>query len=617
MTKGLPVTSSALRAVYTAFALSWRLKFPFALSHLMFNILLAAVFAPLMTLTVTVALKFSGQPALADFDIALFLLSPIGFVAGLVLTGLALVLFVLDIAFMMAVSLRDRTTGAHGLMDGVALVLPRAPAVLTLALHLSLRLLVMCLPFLLVAAVIYSRWLTTYDINYYLAEHPPEFIIAVLMIGCVLAAMTALVVWQLSGWALSLPLVLFSGRSAPQSLRESRSLMRGTQLRFLLKIGVWLGVSAAIIVGPLGAAAVLMQVLLGWLNVGLQGLAAFLLISTAVWAALNLFITAVTSGALAVLLMARAGWPDSHAVTVTGKRGSALRWIAVGATAVAAVGGFELADVVAVDRQQPVAVIAHRGAAGARPENTMAAITKAIEVGSDWVEIDVQETADGAVVVMHDSDFMKVAANPTKIWDATLQDLAEIDIGSWFDPKYSAERTALLSEVLVAAKDKSGVVIELKYYGHDEQLEESVIEIVEAADMVDQVKIMSLKYDAVQKMRRLRPEWDIGLLASASLGRMWELEADFLAVNSAAASHKLVRETRAAGKEIYVWTINDPLSMSGMISLGVDGMITDEPELARQVLDQRRELGVLEKIVLGLAGRIGLDLEGLVNGDDA
>ncbi len=149
----------------------------------------------------------------------------------------------------------------------------------------------------------------------------------------------------------------------------------------------------------------------------------------------------------------------------------------------------------------------------------------------------------------------------------------------------------------------------MKYYGFDKQLEQRVVDIVEAEDMVDQVKIMSLKYAAVEKMRSLRPDWDIGLLASASLGQMWELDADFLAVNSATTSHRLVRESRAAGKEVYVWTVNDPLSMSAMISLGVDGLITDEPELARQVLSERRALNGTERLILGLAGQIGLDLE--------
>ena len=209
---------------------------------------------------------------------------------------------------------------------------------------------------------------------------------------------------------------------------------------------------------------------------------------------------------------------------------------------------------------------------------------------------------------MHDSVFVKVAGNPWKFWDATLADLEAIDIGSWFDPAFAAERTATLEQVLLAAKDKSGVVIELKYYGHDEDLEQRVIDIVEATDMVDQVKIMSLKTDAVAKMRKLRPEWNVGLLASASLGNMWDLDVDFLAVNSATMSRQLVRGSHDVGKEVYVWTVNDALSVSGMLSFGVDGLITDEPALARQVLADRKTLSGVERLVLGLAGRIGLDV---------
>jgi len=90
-----------------------------------------------------------------------------------------------------------------------------------------------------------------------------------------------------------------------------------------------------------------------------------------------------------------------------------------------------------IDADSDVAIIGHRGAAGSRPENTMAAVERAIADGADWVEVDVQETADGEVVVVHDSDFMKAAGISLKDWDATLQNLAGIDIGSRFDAVYA------------------------------------------------------------------------------------------------------------------------------------------------------------------------------------
>ena len=162
--------------------------------------------------------------------------------------------------------------------------------------------------------------------------------------------------------------------------------------------------------------------------------------------------------------------------------------------------------------EDDVTITAHRGASAAAPENTMAAVERALEDGADWVEIDVQETADGEVVVFHDSDFMKLAGNDLKIWDATMADLEKIDVGSWFDERFKDERVPTLAEVLAACKGRAGVNIELKYYGHDEQLEQRVAEIVEAEEMADQVVLMSLKLDAVKKMKAASPGLASGIV---------------------------------------------------------------------------------------------------------
>lgn len=601
--------------VLSHYGQAWRLRVPFIKSHLVFNVLLAAVFTPMMAGTVYLALKLSGKPALADFDIAYFLLSPVGFVAGLLLAGMALVLLTLNLSFMMAVALRDRVGKSRGLWDGIDLVMPRLPAVLGLAVQIALRLLVLALPFLAISGLAFWYWLSAYDINYYLSTHPPEFKRAVVVIGLTLAVMAGVLLWRSLGWVLSLPLVLFEAMAPRAALAESKLLMGGRKVEFALQILTWTVIGALVSVLFLGVAAFGLQIGLDLLSHNLRITAVFLLISVSCWAVLNLLLTSWTTGALALTFLDAAQWPDQKAERkALAPRGLLVTVLAVAVGSVG-LGGAGIMELARVDQTRPVAVIAHRGAAGARPENTMASITKAIEDQADWVEIDVQETADGAVVVMHDSDFMKLAENPIKIWDATLADLEEIDIGSWFDPAYSEERVSLLRDVLLAAKDKAGVIIELKYYGHDQQLEKRVVEIVEETGMVDQVQLMSLKYDAVQKMHSLRPEWSVGLLASAALGNMWTLDADFLAVNSATVSLNLVKSAQAVGKPVYVWTVNDALSMSGMLSLGVDGLITDEPALARQVLEERKTLSRLERVILGMAGRIGLNVQGLSDAD--
>ncbi|TCL09404.1 glycerophosphoryl diester phosphodiesterase [Shimia isoporae] len=600
--------SAAFQDVKESFATGWRLRWPFVAANIVFNILLAAVFAPMMALTVRAALAFSGRPALADFDIAFFLLSPAGAIGGVLLVAMALVLGVMNIAFMMATARHEHHHGQVGLWEGASLVLPQMPSVLSLAVRLTLHVIFLSLPFLAVAGFIASQWLSEFDINYYLTHRPPIFRQSVVVIGGVLGLWVVLLAWRLLGWTLSLPLVIFAGTQPSDALRESRARMQGRRIGFLFRILVWFGVSAAIFIVVMGIVTLVADVALVLIPQSMRALVVVLVLIGALYTAVNVLISAITTGAMSVLIVAEADWPRNR---VPPRQIPRKVLIAVSLSAVL-FGGFGvvgLAGLAPVDDGQPVEVIAHRGAAGAKPENTMAAINEAVRVGSDWVEIDVQETADGMVAVMHDSDFMKQAGNPLRIWDATQEDLAKIDIGSWFDPVYADQRTPLLADVLRAAKDQSGVVIELKYYGHDEMLEQRVIDIVEAEGMVNQVKVMSLKYDAVEKMRKLRPEWDIGLLASASLGNMWDLDADFLAVNSATASYRLVRESQAVDKKVYVWTVNDPLAMSGMISLGVDGLITDEPELARKVIEERRELSGPERLILGLAGRVGLDLE--------
>jgi glycerophosphoryl diester phosphodiesterase len=187
-------------------------------------------------------------------------------------------------------------------------------------------------------------------------------------------------------------------------------------------------------------------------------------------------------------------------------------------------------------------------------------------------------------VVVHDSDFMKLAKNDLKVWDGTLAQIQAIDIGSWFSSDFSDERVPLLKDVLKAAKGKAKVVIELKYYGHDQHLEQRVIDIVEEMDMVNDTAIMSLKYERIQKVRKLRPDWTIGLLSAQVLGNMNAIDTDFLAVNASMAKPAFIRTSQEAGKKVFVWTVNDKMSMFKLMSLGVDGIITDEPALARRVI---------------------------------
>jgi glycerophosphoryl diester phosphodiesterase len=333
------------------------------------------------------------------------------------------------------------------------------------------------------------------------------------------------------------------------------------------------------------------------------------------WGLANAVVSALANGALGALLdrlYREATGAASEIAQPAARRplaGGALpASLLFGGAAVALAGGLYLGGNLAerVSAERDVEIIAHRGAAGARPENTMAAVEQALADHADWVEIDVQETADGEVVVAHDSDFMKLAGVDLKVWDTTMADLAEINIGSWFDPAYAGERTPTLREVLHAAKGRGKILIELKYYGHDVALESRVAEIVEETGMSADVGVMSLKIPGVRKMHALRPDWPHGILAATAVGDLSALDADFLAVNTGQVSLDLIRRTHAQGRKLYVWTVDDPVTMVRMISMGVDGLITNEPALARQVMEARNRLSAPERLLLWASDRFRL-----------
>ena len=258
-----------------------------------------------------------------------------------------------------------------------------------------------------------------------------------------------------------------------------------------------------------------------------------------------------------------------------------------------------------VDPGQDTAIIAHRGASMDAPENTLAAIEEAIRQRADWVEIDVQETREGGIVVIHDRDLMKVAGVPMNVRDATFAELRSVDIGSWFDARFSGERVATLAEVLELCKGRVKLIVELKYYGGEDRFEERVIEIIESHNMQADIALMSLNYQGVETLKSLRPDWNVGLLSSVVLGDLAQLDVDFLAVNGRLATRGFIKSAHDRHHKVLVWTINDPVEISAMMSKGVDGIITDRPGLVKSIRGQRADLEAHELLIIRFASLLG------------
>lgn len=599
-----------LQDTISSYRAALRLWLPLFSAHLFVRLLSAALLVPLIGAILAVAISFSDQAALTDQDIARFLLTPAGALGAMIVGAFVLVAAVFDVTFMTAVFRSGERSVRRAVHAATAFLIAALPRLLLFAGEFLLRVLLLSAPFLVAAAIPAALLLREFDINYYLATRPPSFTLVV-GFGAVMAGLLALILLErFSAWALALHYTVFDRLAAPEAFRKSRAKMTGHRKDLVARLLVWAVIRflcAAVLLSVFGFLLAETPQLFG------ASMRWFFFVTgllIAVWFALNTWINALANGALADLLndefdRSLEARPTRAEVAVS--RGKAVTTVLPAVLVVVALLSLNLGGIAAnqVGGVGPIEVIGHRGAAEDRPENTMAAIVKAVEDGADWVEIDVQESAEGEVIVVHDSDFMKAAGVPTKVWDVTAAELAEIDIGSWFDPAYAAERTPTLRDALAAVKDRSELLIELKYYGHDVDLENRVIDLVEEAGMQDQIATMSLKYPAVQKMRALRPDWRTGVLAATSVGDLTALEGDFLAVSSASVSQRLISQAALAGKDVYVWTVNDPVQMSRMISLGVSGLITDAPARARQVIAYQEELDTVERVMLRIGDLIG------------
>ena len=602
--------SPFIRQITGSLGAAWR---PLVATDLLYKLLAFVILTPLLAGLFHFLLAIAGQSVLTDVDIALFFAGPFGWLCAIILGAVGLSIVALEQASLLAILAARHRGQQLGMLDSLRFAAGHAADVLKVTAKMIGWTLLSLVPFLLIAGAVYFGLLGEYDINFYLKERPTEFQVAV-GIGGVLVLILAVILFRLySGWFLALPLILFEQTPPAQGLQASQQLVSGQRRPILIWLVTWvicvliLNLVLVALVGLAGR--FLIPTTVGSLLMLATRVGLMLFILSASSLILNLFATIACAGLIFhgyLRLHSAASTAIEASPLEVEQRGKPL--LTPSRLATVGIVGFLLAALIgyvslerSLNLETETQVMAHRGASKAAPENTMAAFQAAIDEGADWIELDVQESADGKVVVIHDSDLMKLSRNPLKVWDAKQDDLAGIDIGSWLDPKFNAERVPLLSDVLQLCKDKVGVIIELKYYGHDEQLEQRVVDVVEAAGMADQVMIMSLKPEGVAKTKALRPDWKCGVLLSVYAGNLKEIKADFLAVNANFASRNFVKRAHAAGKEVFVWTVDDPAMMSQMMNRGVDGLLTNVPAVAKQVIHERESLSPAERLLVEVA----------------
>lgn len=234
---------------------------------------------------------------------------------------------------------------------------------------------------------------------------------------------------------------------------------------------------------------------------------------------------------------------------------------------------------------------AHRGASYEAPENTLAAFLLAGELGADGIEFDVQLSKDGEVVVIHDFTLDKTTDGQGLVRDKTLGELKELDAGSWFDPAFAGLRIPTLPEVLEAVGRRLLLNIELKTDGwRDKGLAAAVVRAIEENQLLDRVIVSSFNPLALRLVKQLNPWIPTGLLhapdSSPLLRRPWIrhlIRVEALHPHYSLADTRYVRQAKRQGYRVHVWTVDDPADMWQLMRRGVDAIITNRPDLLRQV----------------------------------
>ncbi len=269
-------------------------------------------------------------------------------------------------------------------------------------------------------------------------------------------------------------------------------------------------------------------------------------------------------------------------------------------------------------------IFGHRGASAYAPENTLAAFDRAFELGADGIELDVTLTKDGIPIVIHDDTVNRTSDGQGRVSEMTLSEIQRLDAGKWFDAKYRGERIPTLAQALTSIPAGKFVNIELKTLAlrpwpanatrlsrlefakisaqmllrmwEPPHLEQAVVRVIKETKSADHVIISSFNPIALYRVMKLNPSLPRGLLYFKELpiflGRGWLrvlARPQALHPRNTTITEKFARWAHARGYRINTWTVDDADETRRLVALGVNGIITNKPDVLRDVMNSFRD----------------------------
>jgi len=596
---------------YSEFAIILRAAWPLLVFEATVAIAAVVLLEPLLVLLVERVVSLGGDPFVGNTALVSFVLSPGGMVALATAATSSILVNIIELGGVSLVLWDARVQLPVRQLEIWRSLVRRLPVLLTISACGFAAALLLAAPVAAIGFAARHWFLSSGDLYFYISTRPPEFLRAVAVIGVAAAIAVCTGVYVLLRFGLVVPICLLRPLGVGQALHLALQATAGRPRALMLRL---LGVGASLIVLWWMTLSVLARLLLWvfarsttdatshWSSIGLAVIVTVALPALAAITRTGVVWVFVADRAADEALPARPeSRPTPNALERLGLVGLVLLCTAI--LAAALVEAFWVSDV--ADPAHIVAITAHRAGSTRAPENTLAALQNAIAEGADVVEVDAQETADGEVVLLHDTDLRRVAGVARSIWDLQYAALQGLDVGSWFSPAFKAERIPTLRAFAAASRGRVRLNVELKNNGHGEDLAARVVNILRETGTADQAAISSLDIELLRQVRRIAPQIKLGLILAAGVGNFRGVDANFFALSRRLATPAVIGQLHAIGREVHVWTLNDKPAIGQAMLDGADNIITSDPVLAAKMRSWFRGLSEPERALLRVGRFLG------------
>lgn len=243
-------------------------------------------------------------------------------------------------------------------------------------------------------------------------------------------------------------------------------------------------------------------------------------------------------------------------------------------------------------------ITCHRGYSAVAPENTLPAFQAAIDFGADCVELDVQMTKDGVIMISHDPSLKRCTGVDRRICDMTYEEVRALDAGSFFSSEFAGTKIPTLQEALDLCKGKIRLNIEIKDNEKTPELETETARLIRENDMVEEACVTALNYHSLEKIKAADSDIRTGYILAVGIGNYYDLpDADFFSVETTFISASMVSSIHLLGKTVSAWTVDRMDDVSTLRNKQVDDLITGDPKMVQETLESEDDYN---QILLGL-----------------